>query len=62
MYFKKYIKEGMSYDEAYTVYEKMMSTIMFDVPEEYNIDTNRFLKNFQKACELNNIEINVRTR
>lgn len=62
MYFKKYIKEGMSYDEAYDVYEKMMSTIMFDVPEEYNIDTNRFLENFQKACELNNIEINVKTR
>ena len=52
----------MSYDEAYAVYEKMMNTIMFDVPEEYNIDTNRFLENFQNACKLNNIEINVRTR
>lgn len=62
MYFKKYLKEGMSYDEAYAVYEKMMNTIMFDVPEEYNIDTNRFLENFQNACKLNNIEINVRTR
>lgn len=62
MYFAKYIKDGMSYDEAYGIYEDMISTIMFDVPEDYNVDVNRFYENFKNYCDLVNIKVGEKTR
>ena len=58
MYFGKYIKEGMSYDEAYSVYEEMMRIVTFDVSDDYNIDIDYFYDNFVNYCRGKNISIN----
>lgn len=57
MHFRKYITRDMSYEEARSVVDKMVETIMFDVPEEYNIDTNRFYEYLDEYCMEIGIEV-----
>ncbi len=51
MYFKKYINYGMSYDDAKRVADSLVEKVMYDVPKEYNIDTNVFYENLNNYCE-----------
>lgn len=62
MYFNKYITSYMSYDEAQVVADRLVNIITFDVPEEYNIDTNRFYENLNNYCETIGISVQARTR
>lgn len=57
MHYRKYITPDMSYEEARSVVDKMVETIMFDVPEEYNIDTNRFYEYLDEYCMEIGIEV-----
>lgn len=50
MYYKKNINPEMTYQEAIQVTEELISKILFDVPEEYNIDTNYFYKYLDEYC------------
>ena len=56
MYFKKNITPDMTYDECMQVASDLVERIMFDVPEEYNIDTNHFYENLNEYCESMGIE------
>ena len=56
MYFKKYINSEMSYEEAKDLTDNLVERILYDVPEEYNIDTQRFYDNLNNYC--NEIGIN----
>ncbi len=56
MYFKKNINPNMTYDECMQVASNLVERIMFDVPEEYNIDTNHFYENLNNYCESIGIE------
>lgn len=62
MYFRKYITPNMSYDECMNVADTLVERVMFDVPEEYNIDTNRFYENLNMYCEEIGIEITKLSR
>ncbi len=44
MYLDKYASSGMSSGEIDALVAKMLDTVMFDVPEEYNIDTAEFYR------------------
>lgn len=57
MYYSKYIDNSMSYDAARRVADTLVSNVMFDVPEEYNIDTNRFYENLDEYCKEIGIDI-----
>ena len=57
MYYMKYITPGMSYGEAKQIADTLVDRVMFDVPEEYNIDTNRFYVDLDKHCELVGIPV-----
>ena len=56
MYFRKYINETMSYCDAQLVAAELIDKIMYDVPEDYNIDTNRFYDYLQEYCESKGME------
>ncbi len=62
MYFKKYITPNMSYDECLELTNNLVERIMFDVPAEYNIDTNRFYDNLNEYCQTIGIERNTLSR
>ena len=51
MYFKKYITSNMSYEQAKEVASSLVDKIMYDVPAEYNIDTNNFYEYLDNYCE-----------
>ncbi len=57
MYYKKYITPEMTYSEAKKVADTLVERVLFDVPEEYNIDTFRFYENLNDYCE--SIEIKI---
>ena len=59
MYYKNRINSDMSYEEARKVADELVARITFDVPEEYNIDTEYFYKYFNEYCK--NIGISVKT-
>ena len=59
MYYKKKLNSNMSYEEARKVADELVARITFDVPEEYNIDTEYFYKYFNEYCK--NIGISVKT-
>lgn len=61
MYYGKYISSEMSYDEAVQVTDQLLSRIMFDVPEEYNIDTEYFYNYLNEYCNKNNINISSKS-
>lgn len=62
MYFNKYITEGMSLEEAREIYNRLIEKVTYQVPYEYNIDLNRFSKNFDDYCYLKGISNNVKSR
>ena len=51
MYFDKYLHEGMSYDEMRKIADDLVDKVMFDVPKDYNIDSNYFYKYFNNYVE-----------
>ncbi len=62
MYFNKYISSDMSYEEAVEKTDNLVETILFDVPEGYNIDTNRFYDNLNEYCDSIGITVAAKTR
>lgn len=50
MYYDKNINSNMTYSEALAIKNKLVDRVMFDVPEEYNIDTNHFTDYFNTYC------------
>lgn len=62
MYYRKYINNNMSYDEAKFVADTLVERVTYDVPEEYNIDTNRFYDYLNEYCNSIGIEIKSNTR
>lgn len=62
MYYTKYITSDMSYSEAKKVADTLVDEVMFDVPEEYNIDTNRFYHCLDMYCELVGIQVNTNNK
>ena len=41
----------MSYEEALKVKDELVNRITYDVPAEYNIDTNHFQVFFDNYCQ-----------
>lgn len=60
MYYKKYLNKEMSYEEAKLVADRLVEELMFDVPEDYNIDVNYFYTYFDNYC--NQIGIQTPTK
>ena len=50
MYYAKNLNPNMSYEEAIQVRDTLIDRITYDVPEEYNIDTNHFNEFFETYC------------
>lgn len=50
MYFKKYINENTTYEEALQITKDLLAKILYDVPEDYNIDENYFYQCLEKYC------------
>lgn len=57
MYYRKYITPEMSYEQAIEVTDSLLEKILYDVPVEYNIDTEYFYDYLQEYC--NSIGINT---
>lgn len=55
MYFRKYITSNMSYEQAREVTDELIGKILYDVPEEYHIDTNLFYTCLNNYCKANGI-------
>ena len=51
MYYAKRINPNMSYEEALKVKDELVNRITYDVPAEYNIDTNHFQVFFDNYCQ-----------
>lgn len=58
MYYKKYINNTMTYEEAKMASDKLLKEIMYDVPEDYNINTKHFEEYFNNYYN----NINTKTR
>ena len=58
MYFDKYITEDMTYEDAERVKDELVSKILFDVPEEYNIDSTYFDRYLNRYCNEKGIQKN----
>lgn len=56
MYFRKNINSNMSYSDAVNVADQLITKIMYDVPEDYNIDINHFYEYLDSYCEKLGIE------
>lgn len=50
MYYNKYITNDMSFEEATQVTNKLLDDMLFDVPEEYNVDKNHFYEYLKEYC------------
>lgn len=50
MYYDKFINPNMSYSQALEIEQNLVEKITYDVPVEYNIDTNHFLEYFDNYC------------
>lgn len=62
MYFEKYINSNMSYEEAKGYTDILIDRITFDVPDEYEIDIERFYTQLDEYCKEIGIEIQSHTR
>ena len=51
MYYQKRITSTTSYDDALKIRDELIERITFDVPEDYNIDTNHFREFFEAYCQ-----------
>ncbi len=58
MYLGKHLNSNMSYEQARAVMDEMLEQLLFDVPEEYNIDTNHFYEYLNEYCQSIGIEVN----
>lgn len=47
MYFDKYINDNTTYEEATVILNELIYKLTYDVPDEYNIDTNHFKEYFE---------------
>lgn len=56
MYLNTHIDENTTYTEARETMDNLVEELTFDVPEEYNIDTNHFYEYLDQYCMDNNIE------
>ena len=61
MYYAKNLHSGMSYEEALKVRDRLLDRILFDVPEEYNIDEHHIEEFFESYCSKLGIQ-NAKTR
>lgn len=50
MYFEKHLNSNMSYDQAQQVLQNLLDKIMYDVPEEYEIDQAHFTDFLNQYC------------
>jgi hypothetical protein len=57
MYYEKHITKETTYEEANQIKEELVEKITYDVPEEYNIDTNHFSEYLKTYCEEEGISI-----
>lgn len=62
MYYKKYLNPEMTYSEATKVTDELINKIMFDVPEDYNIDINHFYEYLNEYCDEIGIAKDVKFR
>lgn len=61
MYYGKYITDDMTYDEMRLVADSLVKKITLYVPDDYNIDTDRFYVNLDKYYEKTiNYDVNTR--
>ena len=60
MYFKTHINPSMSYEKAKQLTDQLIERITYDVPDEYNIDTNRFYDNLNNYCNEIGISSSIR--
>lgn len=54
MYYNKYLTSDMSYDDAVKLTDDLVSKILYDVPEDYNIDVSHFYSHLDSY--LSNVE------
>ena len=47
LYYQKYFYENMTYEEGLALVTSLVNEITYDVPEEYNIDTNYFYQYYK---------------
>lgn len=50
MYYKKHLGSNTDLEDAKVVTDELLSQILFDVPEDYNIDTNHFYEHMEEYC------------
>lgn len=63
MYFDKYITPEMDSDEIKIIVDSLIDKIMYDVPEEYNIDIEHFYEYCNNYCLENNLSFhNIQKR
>lgn len=62
MFLRKHVTPGMSYEEAKNQMNILLEQILFDVPEEYNIDTNHFYEYLDEYCNELGIEVTKLSR
>lgn len=55
IYYNKYLSEEFTYDEAKALTDILVEKIIFDVPEEYNIDINHFYEYLNEYCQKNGV-------
>ena len=51
MYYKKYLNSSMSYEQAKELTAGLIEKITFDVPADYNIDTDHFYDFLDEYCD-----------
>lgn len=57
MYYRRYITDDMTYDEATSVADILVSKVTCNVPSGYNIDTQRFYDNLNSyMVQMENVE------
>ena len=61
-YYKNHITSDMSYDDAKLVTDDLLEKILYDVPEEYNIDVNHFYDHLKDYCKEKGIEVKEKTK
>ena len=62
MFLRKHVTPGMSYEEAKNQMNILLEQILFDIPEEYNIDTNHFYEYLDEYCNELGIEVTKLSR
>lgn len=57
MYYDKNITSNMTYSQAKAVADDLIDKVMFDVPDEYEIDVDHFYEYFKEYCNSKGIEV-----